>query len=69
MNTNDPDDPVAVYIREISNVEALTKDDETKLFRELRSRGNWDEGHEHVARRLLESKLASITTSALSSKK
>ena len=30
MGKHDPDDPVTMYIREASNVEPLTKDEETK---------------------------------------
>jgi hypothetical protein len=41
METHDPDDPVTVYLREVSNVEPLTKDEETKLFRELGDLDNW----------------------------
>jgi len=35
MGKHDPDDPVTMYIREASNVEPLTKDEETNLFRRL----------------------------------
>jgi hypothetical protein len=40
MGNHDPDDPVAMYIREASRVEPLTKDEETKLFRELAGPGD-----------------------------
>jgi len=35
MENHDPDDPVAVYISEVGSVKPLTKDEETKLLREL----------------------------------
>jgi hypothetical protein len=35
MDNHGPNDPVAVYVLEISKVEPLTKTEETKLFREL----------------------------------
>ena len=57
MENNDPDDPVAMYIREACNVEPLTQEEETKLFRGLGHWGEWDEQRENVARRLIESQL------------
>ena len=43
MENSDPNDPVAMYIREASNVEPLTKEEEAKLFRELGRLDNWGE--------------------------
>jgi DNA-directed RNA polymerase sigma subunit (sigma70/sigma32) len=54
---NHDSDPVAMYIREASNVEPLTKDEEARLLRELGHSGDWDERRENVARRLIESQL------------
>jgi RNA polymerase primary sigma factor len=62
METHDPDDPVTVYIREVSNIEPLTKDEEARLFRELG--GRWDEAKENVARTLIESQLALVVSIA-----
>ena len=64
METHDPDDPLAVYIREVSNAEPLTKDEETKLFRELAGPCDWDEAREIVARRLIEGHLAQVVSIA-----
>jgi RNA polymerase primary sigma factor len=60
MDNHDPDDPVAMYIREARDVKPLTKEEEAKLFRELGSLVRWgdlDEQREKVARRLIESQL------------
>jgi RNA polymerase primary sigma factor len=57
-------DPLAMYIREVSKVEPLTKDEETKLFRELGGSGDWDEQRENVARRLIESQLILVVSIA-----
>ena len=64
MEEHEPNDPLTVYIREVSNVEPLTKDEETKLFRELGGRADWDETSENVARRLIESQLALVVSVA-----
>jgi DNA-directed RNA polymerase sigma subunit (sigma70/sigma32) len=61
---DDPDDPLTMYIREISNVEPLTKEEETKLFRELGRSGDWDEQKELVARRLIETHLMLVLSIA-----
>jgi len=58
------DDPVTVYVREVSNIEPLTKDEEAELFRQLGSRGSWDEAQENIARRLIESRLALVVSIA-----
>jgi RNA polymerase primary sigma factor len=64
MENREPLDPVAMYIREASNVEPLTKDKETRLFRELGSSSDWDEQREDVARRLIESQLMLVVSIA-----
>jgi hypothetical protein len=39
MEKHEPDDSVAIYIREVvSDIEPLTKDEESKLFLELGAR-------------------------------
>ena len=58
MEKQDPDDPVAMYIREVSNLEPLPEDEETSLFKELRNKGNGDKTN--VERRLIESKLVLV---------
>src|SRR5580700_6735958 len=64
MDRNDPDDPVAFYVREASAVEPLTKAEEAKLFRELGHSGEWDEQRENVARKLIESQLMLVVNIA-----
>ena len=64
MGNNDPDDPVAMYIREVGSVKPLAKDEEPKLFRELAGPGDWDEAQENVARRLIEGHLAQVLSIA-----
>jgi RNA polymerase primary sigma factor len=64
MENHDPNDPVAVYVLEVSKVEPLTKMEETELFRELGHSGDWDEQRENVARRLIESQLMLVVNIA-----
>jgi len=64
MEHNDPNDPVTVYIREVSTAEPLTKAEETKLFRELGHSGGWDKQQENIARRLIESQLMLVVNIA-----
>ncbi len=64
MEKHDPDVPVTMYIREATNVQPLTKDEETKLFRQLGGRGDWDEERENVFRRLVESQLSLVVSIA-----
>lgn len=51
---------MAFYLREVSSVTPLAKDEEAKLFRELTGPGDWDETQENVARRLIEGHLAQV---------
>ncbi|MFZ1919238.1 MAG: sigma factor [Terriglobales bacterium] len=56
-------DPVAMYMRELSTIEPLTKDEETSLFQELRGTiGN--EQRETIQRRLIESQLPLVASIA-----
>src|SRR5690242_3300787 len=64
MEHHDPDDPVAIYIREVSKIEPLRTDEETKLFQELGGGGNWDETRENIATRLIENRLALVVSVA-----
>lgn len=62
MEKHDRNDPVAIYVREVSNIEPLTEDEETSLFQELRDNGNGDKTK--VKRRLIESKLVLVVSIA-----
>jgi RNA polymerase primary sigma factor len=65
MDHYDPNDPVAVYVREVGTVESLTKAEEAKLFGELGHSGARDEQRENVAaRRLIESQLMLVVNIA-----
>lgn len=65
METHNPDDALAVYVKEVCNVEPLTKDEEAKLFRELGGQGVQDAVWEIVAeRRLIEGHLAQVVSIA-----
>jgi RNA polymerase primary sigma factor len=64
METHNPDDGLAVYVKEVSNVEPLIKDEEAKLFRELAGPGVWDQRREIVARRLIEVHLVQVVSIA-----
>jgi hypothetical protein len=65
METHNPDDALAVYVKEVGNVEPLTKDEEAKLFRELAGHGVRDEMRATVAeRRLIEGHLAQVVSIA-----
>ena len=64
MKKHEPSDPVAVYLRKVSNVAPLTKAEQRKLFRELGTGGDWNDAQENVARRLIESQLALVVSIA-----
>jgi len=55
------DDPVKMYLQELALIQPLTKDEETKLFQQLRNR---DKDAEMAERRLIESKLSSVVNVA-----
>src|SRR5579864_5333679 len=61
---NNPDDPLAVYMREVGSLAPLAKDEETQLLRELAASGDWDEARENVARRVIEGHLAQVVSIA-----
>ena len=63
MDTLNPDDPVAIYLSEIGNVEPLSKGEETRLFQQLAAPGNWVT-QELVIRRLIEPHLPEVVTIA-----
>lgn len=64
MENHGPDDPVAVYIREVGSVTPLSKNEETEVFRKLAGPGDWDAARESVARRLIESHLIQVVSIA-----
>jgi RNA polymerase primary sigma factor len=64
MDKHDPNDPVAVYLREVANVMPLTKNEETELFRQLGHRRDSSEREGDPARRLIESQLALVVNIA-----
>jgi len=64
MENHGPDDPVAVYVLEVSKFEPLTKMEEMNVFRELGHSGDWNEQRENVARRLIESQLMLVVSIA-----
>ena len=55
MVKSDPD-PVAMYLRELSTIEPLSKEEETILFQQLRGTIGAEQG-ETIKRRLIESQL------------
>ena len=63
MENHDPDDPVAMYMRELSTIEPLTKDEETSLFEELRGTIGIQQ-REPIERRLIESQLPLVASIA-----
>ena len=57
MATRDPNDPVAVYLREAASGEPLTAAAEADLFRRLGASDDWQGDTEDAARRIIESHL------------
>jgi RNA polymerase primary sigma factor len=64
MEEDTPVDPVTMYLRELSTVIPLDENEESRLFRELRGSGNWNEGQENAARRLIETHLKLVVAVA-----
>lgn len=60
---NRTDDPLAMYMRELSTIVPLTKHEETSLFRELRETIGTNRG-EIIQRRLIESQLPLVVNIA-----
>ena len=56
-------DAVAEYMRELSTIEPLTKDEETSLFEQLRGTIGTEQ-HEAIERRLIESQLPLVANIA-----
>jgi DNA-directed RNA polymerase sigma subunit (sigma70/sigma32) len=63
MEEHDPDDPVAMYRRELSTIEPLTKNEETSLFQQLRGTVGAEQ-RETIERRLIESQLPLVASIA-----
>lgn len=63
METHDPDDPVAMYMRELSTIDPLTKPEETSLFEQLRGTIGAEQ-REIIERRLIESLLPLVASIA-----
>ena len=57
METRDPNDPVAMYLREVASLEPLTAAEEAELFRRLGTTDDWQGETENAARRVLEAHL------------
>ncbi len=57
METRDPNDPVAMYLREAASVEPLSAAEEAELFRRLGASDDWQGDTENAARRVIESQL------------
>lgn len=64
METRDPNDPVAMYLREAASVEPLTATEEAELFRRLGATDDWQGEIENAARRVIEAHLRLVVTIA-----
>jgi len=64
MENFDPDDPVTMYLRELENVQPLTRAEEKELFRNLREADTSDDRRENVARRIIETHLLLVVRAA-----
>jgi DNA-directed RNA polymerase sigma subunit (sigma70/sigma32) len=64
MEMRDPDDPIAMYLREAASVEPLTATEEAEIFRRLGASYDWDGDAEGAARRVIESHLRLIVSLA-----
>jgi RNA polymerase primary sigma factor len=63
MEDHDSNDRVAMYVRELSGIQPLTKHEETSLFRELAGATGTKQG-ESIERRLIESHLSLVVSIA-----
>lgn len=64
IETDDPNDPVAVYLREAASIEPLTVAAEAELFRRLGASDDWQGDTEDAARRVIESHLRLVVAIA-----
>ncbi len=64
MGTHDPNDPVAMYLREAASAEPLTAAEEAELFRRLGASDDWRGETEDAARRVIESYLRLVVSIA-----
>lgn len=61
MATRDPNDPLTFYLRELSTISPLTRDEESELLQHVRSH---DELAESAAKRLIEANLSLVVSIA-----
>jgi RNA polymerase primary sigma factor len=64
MQTDEHEDPVAMYRRELTYIEPMTSDEQAELFRQLGGSGKWNDDQENVARRIIESQLQKVVNIA-----
>lgn len=64
MGTPDPNDPVAMYLREAASASPLTAAEEAEIFRLLGASDDWQGDTEYAARRVIESHLRLVVSIA-----
>jgi len=64
MSTRDPNDPIALYLREAASAEPLTAAEEAEIFRRLGASYDWEGDPENAARRVIESHLRLVVSIA-----
>src|ERR1022692_4877414 len=64
MEIHDPNDPVALYLREAASVQPLTTAEEAEIFRRLGATDEWQGDTEDAARRVIESYLRLVVSIA-----
>jgi len=64
MEMRDPNDPVALYLREAASVEPLSAAEEAEIFRQLGTTNEWQGDTENAARRVVESYLRLVVSIA-----
>ena len=63
MDGHDPDDPLEVYLREVTTIQPLTEDEEMKLFQKL-GQAKGDHESQILAQQLFENRLALVVAIA-----